>query len=508
MSQGEELNLFLNKIVNVIGENNLLTSIEDLYVYSHVGEFGIKKIYNPLAVLRLGSASDTTKVIELAKKAELSLIWNDNRINNDNSTPCSTSILVDIRKSVSLEDLVEILSEKRLNVEKKKTEAKKNKSMLHRLTLSLQLMDGYRLIDNPNSDNGFCIVQPFFNGVETFTSKGRLLLAKGLAKGELDPSPRMVESIYNCTACGQCYDQLSDNSLEINNAIIKTRHELVKLGHSPKQCRRLVDNILKEKNPLGMSMEDRVLWYEETANKFNYEDNSVLYWPGCNTSYRLPEIVESTSKILGESSVDFGILGEKEGCCGLILYLYGHWDEAKKNAQNIVNGFGSNLTTLMTSCAGCYYAFSRVFPSLGIDMPFNVLHSSQFIKWAIKNRKIRVGANNGDFIWHDPCDLGRHCNVYEPPRFVLESIEDLNLVEYPLNRQHTTCCGAGGGLWLYNSELTESVSQQKILDTIPQNIDGIVTGCPACILSIQITARNLRPDLQVFDLSEIVTKCI
>jgi Fe-S oxidoreductase len=506
LSQDEELGLFLNKIASIVGENNILTSIEDLYTYSHVGEFGINHKYFPQAVIILRQINKTPKLIQLANEAGIDLIWK-NQIQNDYSQK-TASIIVDNRNPLDISELAKILREKKIKKTEKKNDAMKSKSILHNLTFSIQLLDGYRLADNPYSEDGFCIVHPFFDGLETFTSKGRLLLSKGLAKGEIAPSIRMVESIYNCTTCGQCYDQLSDNSLDINNVILKTREKLVELGYAPKQCRQLIDNILNEKNPIGMSKEDRALWYEETANIFNYENNSILYWPGCNASFRLPEIVESTSTILSESDVDFGLLGEREGCCGLILYLMGNRDKAKANASNVVNGFGSNLRTLVTSCAGCYYAFSQVYPKLGIDLSFNVLHSSQFIMQAIKNDKVTLGSLKGDFFWHDPCDLGRHSNVYEPPRFVLSSIKKLNLLEHPLNRQHTICCGAGGGLWSYNPELTQKISEQKFHETIPTNIDGIITGCPACILSLKNTAVNLRPKIKVYDISEIVAKCL
>lgn len=47
---------------------------------------------------------------------------------------------------------------------------------------------------------------------------------------------------------------------------------------------------------MGMPAEDRALWYEELADGSPYEGNDVLYWIGCSTSYRLPDVVEATVK--------------------------------------------------------------------------------------------------------------------------------------------------------------------------------------------------------------------
>jgi len=115
----------------------------------------------------------------------------------------------------------------------------------------------------------------------------------------------------------------------------------------------------------------------------------------------------------------------------------------------------------------------------------------------------------GGFLWHDPCDLGRHCGVYEPPRNVLRAIPGLELRELPLNREHAICCGGGGGLMMYDIDLSNRMAGSKFVDEIsPLGIDGVVTGCPACILSLRNAARSAGKEIAVYDLSEIVDSCI
>jgi heterodisulfide reductase subunit D len=261
------------------------------------------------------------------------------------------------------------------------------------------------------------------------------------------------------------------------------------------------------RNPAGLPSEDRILWIEEKVNKHPYEDNPILFWPGCTTSYRLPELVEDTCEILNTAGYDFGLLGESEGCCGLIMYLSGHWDEAKSNAEKRLEQLG-DISRLVTNCSGCYYCFSKVYPRLGLTVPFEVVHTSHIIKESIKEDRLKLNEYKGTYIWHDPCDLGRHSQVYEPPRYVLNSIPGLKLLESSLNREHTICCGAGGGLWMYNEELTNHVSWIKITKTVPEKIDGIITGCPTCLISIRNTVREITPNLRVFDIVEVVKNSI
>lgn len=514
MSQGAGEGLgsgLLEELVRAFGRDRVLTDPEDLYVYSHYGGFATRRLRNPIAVLRLNSESERKELVKLAETRGIRILRNDSIglevSTEDNSSPL---VIIDARMPMGADSLPWRLTE----LEKAMVEGKRARrgslSFLHWLTASLKTGDGYQIHTQPDCDNGFCVIQPFFDSVETFSSKGRLLLCKGLSRGEIAPTARLVDSLFSCTACGQCYDQLTQTDLEINNAIVRTRNEIVKSGMGPKQCRALYDNIEGEGNPMGMPAEDRALWFEELRDERPFAGNEVLYWAGCSTAYRLPGVVEATANVLTGADVDFGIIGEGEGCCGLILYLIGFWDEARNNAYRIIEKLRNlDVRLLATSCAGCYYAFSRVYPILGVHPPFNVVHTSQLIEALVLNDRLRPGKMRGRYIWHDPCDLGRHCGVYEPPRNVLKSIAGFELVELPLSRRHTLCCGAGGGLWMYNASLAERIAHSKVSGELSApDIDGVVTGCPACILNLRFAALSLQKNMNIYDLSEIVEKSL
>jgi len=494
----------LTKLVSQLGKDNVLTDPEHLYVYSHFGEFGIKPLKQPLAIIRMGDSLNESHLTELIENSGVRVVRNDQPEKiEENQGPY---LLLDVQKPVTIDMLLNrlhMLDEKRGD---QKQTLKEVSSFSHWIVSSLQGGDGFRLWEN-DEDIGFCVVQSFFDDVQTYSSKGRLLLAKGYLNGELGASELLSDSIYSCTTCGQCYDQVSLDSLEVNNLIIKTRNKLTQDNNAPRSFNTALENIKTHGNPAGLPQEDRVLWIEEQVEKHPYRGNPVLFWPGCTTSYRLPELVEDTAMILEEAGYDFGLLGENEGCCGLILYLSGHWEEAKSNGAKILESL-DGVERLVTNCSGCYYCFSRIYPILGLDVPFDVVHTSQMIKESILDERLQLKEYKGSYTWHDPCDLGRHSHVYEAPRYVLKSIPGLNLVEPILNREHAVCCGAGGGLWMYREELTNHVSQIKLTETLPENIDGIISGCPTCLLSLRNTAKEKKPALRVLDIVEIVKTCI
>jgi len=488
----------IGRLKELCGQENVLTSREDLYVYSHVGPMGVEHTLEPVAVLRIigRQADDLLGDLSLLGLPVL-------RLDEPRPPVSEPYLLLDDRADLSLAELEEAITERQRRVRESKEAARQTRSVPHVASALLQSMEGYRL----DAESGYCVVQRFLGGAETYSSKGRLLLCRGLAKGELEATDRMADSIFSCTACGQCYDQHTSEALSINNAITDARQTLVARGKQPARCSSLMRNLLDHGNPMGLDAEDRSLWYSDVADEFAYRGNSVLYWPGCTTSYRLPEVVEATTKVLESAEVDFGVLGDSERCCGLTLYLLGQWSEAQSYASRLAEELKARkIDTLVTSCAGCYYAFKKVYQRLGILPPFKVRHTSELYDRLLGEGRLPSMKSSGVYMWHDPCDLGRHCGVYDPPRRVLGAIQGVKLVEPVLSRRHAVCCGAGGGLWTYNEALTSKVVEQKVTEGIPGDVDCVVTGCPTCVLNMRYAASLHRPGLAVADLSQIIAE--
>ncbi len=238
----------------------------------------------------------------------------------------------------------------------------------------------------------------------------------------------------------------------------------------------------------------------------------ALYWVGCMASYRVRSIAISTVKILRHANVDFTLLGVKEGCCGSILLRTGQRDPvvnkyAKANVEKITS---KGVETLITSCAGCFRTFRKDYPEIVEDLPFEVLHSSQYIERLLRDGLLKFeGGLTMKVTYHDPCHLGRHMGIYDAPRMVIKAMSGVELVEMASAREESRCCGAGGGLRSAFRELSLAIATDRLkIDAIPTKARALLTTCPFCVFNLKEAASAHRLPIEVLDLTEFVCKAL
>ena len=81
---------------------------------------------------------------------------------------------------------------------------------------------------------------------------------------------------------------------------------------------------------------------------------------------------------------------------------------------------------------------------------------------------------------HDACYLGRYNGIYDPPRRVIDAL-GLNRLEMPRSREHSFCCGAGGGrIWMGEDEhVNERPAVNRIREALAMNgVTHFVVACP------------------------------
>lgn len=219
----------------------------------------------------------------------------------------------------------------------------------------------------------------------------------------------------------------------------------------------------------------------------------VVYFGGC-MSHLTPAVTQAMETIFNAVGQKYWYMDKDETiCCGRPLLQQGFENQAielrRKNTELII---GSKATMLVTSCPICYQSFKKEY-----KLPIPVLHHTEYLDMLLAQGKLKVQKDGRRVTYHDPCELGRGCGIYEAPRNVLKAVT--TLLKTREEREHSLCCGFNLG-----NPLLDIEQQTKIRDAARDNLlapqpDAIATACPMCKRAFQ-----RAEDIEVKDIAEIV----
>jgi glycolate oxidase subunit GlcD len=347
--------------------------------------------------------------------------------------------------------------------------------------------------------------------LESINARGRVILAYHLLTGRLKPSKELAERFYKCTTCLNC-NAVCPAGVKVSDIVQAARVRLAEVGYLPPIHRTLIQSIEEKGNPFGEAIEKRGDVYP-TEFKPKEKASTLLFF-GCVASYQDINVIPSTLKIMDKAKIDYTTLGTEEHCCGYISYLVGDQKEFERCIKNNINHFERmGLKEIVTTCAGCYRTFKDLYPKHDGFPGIQVYHTVEYLEKLITNGKLPL--KNGakmKVAYHDPCDLGRHMNIYDPPRNVIRAIPSVELIEFPQNRNLAKCCGGGGGLKAFDTNMSLEISYKRVQQASGIGADVIVSACPSCKSNLQVAAARLRKEkkgkIKVMDITELVAEVL
>jgi len=347
--------------------------------------------------------------------------------------------------------------------------------------------------------------------LESINARGRVILAYHLLTGRLKPSKELADRFYPCTTCLNC-NAVCPAGVKVSDIVQAARMRLTEAGYLPSIHRTLIQSIEEKGNPFGEAAEKRADIYP-TGFKTKEKASTLLFF-GCVASYQDINLIPSTLKIMNQANIDYTTLGNEESCCGYISYLVGDQKEFERCIKNNISHFErKGLKEIVTTCAGCYRTFKDLYPKHNGFPNVQVYHTVEYLEKLIANGKLifKNGAKM-KVAYHDPCDIGRHMNIYDPPRNVIRAISSVELIEFPQNRNLAKCCGGGGGLKAYDTEMSLDIAYKRVQQAATIGAETIVSACPACKSNLQLAAARLRKEkkgrMKVMDITELVAEAL
>lgn len=352
---------------------------------------------------------------------------------------------------------------------------------------------------------GVCPMVDHTPGFEPYYARGRIRSIRGLLEGKFEPSESFARVMYHCTTCGACkavchvsgVDHITwPTSKYIDHVRLfeAVRADLVELGLGPMpRHREILDWTRREHNPYMEKHEDRLRWAGGRELKSR---GDVLFFVGCTGPYRMPDVCRDVYDVAAAAGVSLAVSPD-EWCCGSVALRVGDRRLAESLARHNLEVFEkAGAKTIVTHCAGCYRTLKKDYPELLGEMPFEVLHATELLARLVEDGRLELAEGELTVTYHDPCHLGRHCNVYEEPRRIIESAPGVRLVEMKRNRSGALCCGAGGGVKSAFPELALSIARERLAQAKETGAQLLLSACPFCERNLSDAGAN-TPSLQI-----------
>jgi Fe-S oxidoreductase len=355
---------------------------------------------------------------------------------------------------------------------------------------------------------GLCDVVCPWNRVRTFSMR-KIVRQATFGMTEIDG-----EDIWLCTTCGKCPQRCPRDVKQIDSGV-SLRRIATEYGVFPGSAEpvpAISGSLAGEGNPLNEKRSERANWTEGLSVKTFTEGMDYLYFPGCYLCYdpRLKKVARATAAILDKAGIEFGILGEKENCCGESIRKTG--DEAlfKQLArENIKTFIDHGVKKIIVSSPHCYHTFKNEYSEFMVD--FEVVFISQLLFRLIHDDKLEIKGEYGKKVtYHDPCYLGRHNGIYNEPREVLKRVPGLELIEMADSFEESLCCGGGGGRIWMETQKGERFSDLRLEQAVEVGAEVVATSCPYCITNFEDSRLNREDSetLEIKDITEIIQEVI
>jgi Fe-S oxidoreductase len=347
----------------------------------------------------------------------------------------------------------------------------------------------------------------------------RPLVGTAADLGVIDP-----DVLWSCTTCGACVEQCPVDIEHVDHILDMRRYQVLIESAFPSEAGVMLRNLENNANPWGVSPRVRTEWTEGLPFEVKIldegeeipDDVEYLYWVGCAGAIedRSKKVTRAFAELLHIAGVKFAVLGTGESCTGDPARRLGNeylFQEMAKVNIEVLNA--AKPKTIVATCPHCFNALSNEYPALGGN--YNVVHHTQLLGKLVEEKRLTpVTPVEGLVTYHDPCYLGRHNEVYTPPREVLASIPGLRSQEMHRCKERGFCCGAGGARMWMEERIGKQINVERVDEALGLDPDVVGTACPFCMvmLSDAVTAKKQSGDaketVEVLDVAQLLSRSL
>lgn len=344
--------------------------------------------------------------------------------------------------------------------------------------------------------------------------------------------------LWSCTTCGACVEQCPVDIEHVDHIVDMRRYQTLVESAFPNELAGLFKNLEGKGNPWGMGARARLDWAKDLPFEVpvvgtdieNLDGYDYLFWVGCAGAYedRAKKTTRAVAELLHLADVKFAVLGDGETCTGDSARRAGNEFLFQMLAQQNVEVLGeAGASRIVVTCAHCFNTLKNEYPQLGGS--YEVLHHTQLLNRLVRDKRLvpvarpageptkssaKDAASTANTVtYHDPCYLGRHNQVYAPPRELIGTLPGVTLKEMPRHGERSFCCGAGGARMWMEEKLGERINVNRTDEALGTGAQRIAVGCPFCrvMLSDGLTARQSEgrfEQVEVVDIAQMLLAAV
>ncbi|MDA2998274.1 MAG: (Fe-S)-binding protein [Actinomycetota bacterium] len=331
-----------------------------------------------------------------------------------------------------------------------------------------------------------------------------------------------LDVLWSCTTCGACVEECPVDIEHVDHIVNMRRFQVLVESEFPTELGNTFRNLEKAGNPWGANRADRDAWIKEVDFPITViesvipEDVEYLFWVGCAGAYeeRAKKTTKAVAELLYMSGVSFGVLGKKETCTGDPARRSGneflYQILSRENIETLQETFGTRgVKKVVVTCPHCFTTIGRDYKQQGFEL--QMVHHTQLLNQLVKEGRLKpiapAAAEAKKLTYHDPCYLGRHNQIYEPPRELLESA-GVAVSEMPRNQERSFCCGAGGGRMWMEEKIGSRINLNRVDEAIATGAEEVAVGCPFCRVMISDGMVAKESSVEVLDVAQIMLRSV
>ncbi len=334
--------------------------------------------------------------------------------------------------------------------------------------------------------------------------------------------PITPDVLWSCTSCGACVNECPVDIEHVDHIVNMRRFQVLVESEFPAELGGTFRNLEKAGNPWGANKQDREGWIAECDFPVKVvsgelpEDVEYLFWVGCAGAYeeRAKKTTKAVAELLHMAGVNFAVLGKRETCTGDPARRSGneflYQILSRENIETLNETFGNRpkgKKKVVVTCPHCFTTIGRDYAQSGFEL--EMLHHTQLLNTLIKEGRLKPSPHKSDkkLTYHDPCYLGRHNQIYAPPRELLQA-SGCDVEEMPRNQERSFCCGGGGGRMWMEEKIGTRINLNRVDEAIDTGAQEVAVACPFCRVMVGDGMVARQSDVEVLDVAQVLLRSV